>query len=366
MRFRTGAPIICALASSVLLLCLTHFQSPSLEIVALVAPSSASGVANAPCCLSGHWRIGRLNMSLHDTLDDVSARVAPQSGFVPSDGSDVRLHVASATGMPLRIIPRAPTFLTLSRPAALPWPPEGSLHVERPPWSRENAKMPPTCLYTRDAARRRSSFASEWTIEAVVLFLNNPHFGHQWQTIFGLNGAALVPRLHAPHTHVRRCVACTGFNMTDSSDAHLSSLALKLSPKLGLLLQAWLAPQGAMPQAPPRLVSVWSSHSAQANAWYHVVVRCAAGKLELHVNGFLEASAPFDGQLARPPRPSDGDLTFGCGMHKGVPADTCSCLLSEVRAANQSLSSHEWLWTPKIGKGAGSKRIEASGQQTQS
>ena len=60
----------------------------------------------------------------------------------------------------------------------------------------------------------------------------------------------------------------------------------------------------------------------------------------------LEISSEFDGWLADPPRSTDGDLTFGCGMHGGVLADTCSCLLSEVRASDRALPSQQWLWSP--------------------
>ena len=33
------------------------------------------------------------------------------------------------------------------------------------------------------------------------------------------------------------------------------------------------------------------------------------------------------------------------GLHVGVPADACSCLLSEVRASNRAVPSDEWLWS---------------------
>ena len=96
--------------------------------------------------------------------------------------------------------------------------------------------------------------------------------------------------------------------MTGEADVH-ASLALKLSPKLGLLLQAWLAPNATLSvAAPPRLVSVWSKHFAQSNTWYHIAVNCVGGLLQLYVNGQLEATEQFDGVLALPPRPSDGDV----------------------------------------------------------
>ena len=95
--------------------------------------------------------------------------------------------------------------------------------------------------------------------------------------------------------------------MAGSNDSNLSSLALKLSPGLGLLLQAWLAPASAA-NAAPRLVSAWSKHSARPNSWYHIAIVSGGGVLRLHVNGRLEANASFDGWLATPPRPSDGDV----------------------------------------------------------
>ena len=41
-----------------------------------------------------------------------------------------------------------------------------------------------------------------------------------------------------------------------------------------------------------------------------------------------------------------GDLTFGCGMHRGELAHTCSCLVSEARATEDALKPAEWLWSP--------------------
>lgn len=279
------------------------------------------------CCLTGHWLIGAMNTSRDFDLDDMASRIAPDEISASGDDS-VPLSVNSATGVPLRVVPRVPHFLTLRRPALLPPPPDGSLHLERPPQARFDKPLSPSCLRTRAPPRERAQFErlTEWTIEAVVLFLHNPHFGTQWQTIFGRNG----------------------YNMTgDGSDAALTSLALKVSPGGRLLLQAWLSESDAPAGAPARLVSAWSVHGAQANAWYHIVVTATKnGMLHLQVNGFLEASVVFNGRLAHSPRRSDGDLTFGCGMFDGVPADTCSCLISEVRASNRSLPAFEWLWVP--------------------
>ena len=72
----------------------------------------------------------------------------------------------------------------------------------------------------------------------------------------------------------------------------LASLALKLSPQLSLLLQAYVvpvAPAGA-PPSPPQEVFAWSRHTAQANAWYHIAIVSSGSELSLHVNGMVEAS----------------------------------------------------------------------------
>ena len=212
--------------------------------------------------------------------------------------------------------------------------------MERPPGG-DGARRQTTCLFTRNPALGRASFEREWTIEAVVLFLNNPHFATQWQTVIGRNG----------------------YRLSESSP-NISSLALKLSPGRRLLLQAWLAPTpaNASHRPPPRLVSAWSAHAAQPNAWYHIAVVCAEGSLRLHVNSHLEAVEKFEGRLALPTRPTDGDLTFGCGMHAGVPADTCSCLLSELRASNRSLPADEWLWSAAATTGMLPNETRASGE----
>ena len=97
--------------------------------------------------------------------------------------------------------------------------------------------------------------------------------------------------------------------MAGTEEPHLSSLALKLSPQRNLLLQAWLTPSTALRTA-PQLISVWSAHTAQANAWYHITVVSSRGRLQMYVNGQLEADTHFDGLLAPPSRPSDGDVSF--------------------------------------------------------
>ena len=293
-------------------------QSPSTR------PSTLSlATAAATPSLTGLWQVGAIDLCRDETLEDIAARDAP-AVFASAVGG-VDLHVNSA-GLPLRAVPRAPVFRALSRPAMLPRPPDGSLHLVRPAGGDRVA-----CLSTRNPALGQTSYHREWTLEAVVLFLSNEHFAQQWQTVIGRNGFQMS---HAVQDGNR-------------TETELTSLALKLSPKKHLVLQAWLTPtpKAGAPPPPPRLVTIQSAHSAQSNTWYHMAIIVVRGLLQLHINGQLEAAAYFDGSLARPPRPSDGDLTFGCGMHVGVPADACSCLLSEVRASNRAVPSDEWLWS---------------------
>ena len=335
---RRRSPILCMIVIAppcMLLALLRHrlsFADADIQQAPLALHNITPGTSKSESSyrlpsIRGLWQVGKLNMSLDFNLDDIAARVLPDA-FAAVDSS-VRLHSASASGMPLRIVPRAPKFLLLSRPSNLPLAPEGSMHLDRPPGAEGDQPTTPSCLFTHEAALGRASFARrrDWTLEAVVLFLDNSHFSGQWQTIIGRNGHQMSP---------------------DPGGKGLSSLALKLSPDLSLLLQAFLAPAVApgQPPQPTRHVSAWSKHRAQANAWYHIVVVARGGRLELYVNGMLEISSEFDGWLADPPRSTDGDLTFGCGMHGGVLADTCSCLLSEVRASDRALPSQQWLWSP--------------------
>ena len=50
------------------------------------------------------------------------------------------------------------------------------------------------------------------------------------------------------------------------------------------------------------------------------------------------------GGLAVPPRRSDGDFTFGCGMFAGVAADPCWCLINEARITDRSRRDDELLY----------------------
>ena len=126
---------------------------------------------------------------------------------------------------------------------------------------------------------------------------------------------------------------------------------LKLTPQRHFLLHAWVEPDVptlGQPPGQPRLVTSQSKGAAEANTWYHLVLQSNGHVVELHVNGRAELRAWWGGALALPPRDTDGDLTFGCGMHAGVYTDTCSCLISEARAAERELAPEEWLWRPLI------------------
>ena len=241
-----------------------------------------------------------------------------------------------------RVIPRKPSFVALWRSPKLPPAPAGSLHLERPDAEQsalQSAGAP--CLTTRahTAVRRRT--ARRWTFEAVVNLLDTPHFGRTWQTMIGRNG------LRQSETEPR-----------------LPLFALKLAPDLHFWLQAWLVPADDDDESTGeavRLVSRRSAHVATPNTWYHLAVVCDGESLLLYVNSQLEAAGYFHGRLPTPPHEREGaplelqqlaagggdlgDITFGCGMHDGILADTCSCLLSEVRAVERVLTPEEWLWS---------------------
>jgi hypothetical protein len=193
------------------------------------------------------------------------------------------------------------------------------------------------CLTTIAQSSTREFFSPVWTVEAVVNFLDTPHFGQAWQTIVGRNG-----------------------HNVSQSDASLPLFALKLAPDARFWMQAWLAPSNSsIPSSlTPQLITRVSTHIAVPGTWYHLVVVSNGESLRLFVNGQLEAAAPFPGTLpamGRSARSSHvegrliethGDLTFGCGMHRGELADTCSCLVSEARATEDALKPAEWLWSP--------------------
>ena len=233
------------------------------------------------------------------------------------------LLLAVESAVPLLVVPRSPSYVGLLRGASDFAAPNGSLHLERlPDAAPEGAQTP--CLVARQPSLRRRS-PRNWTLEANVLFLGTPHFGRHWQTI----------------------VAKTGFNLSaaDPSNAALPILAAKLSPARRFVLQVWVDVESG----PPILVTAQSVHQALPDTWYHLVMVSNGGTLDFYVNGGFELRLRTGGRLALPTRSTDGDLAFGCGMHQGVPADTCSCLLSEVRAAEQALTPEQWLWRRRDG-----------------
>lgn len=276
--------------------------------------------------LAGIWLLGE---RIHTPLDNdpqIQSQIAPKhydDASVTRKG--VRLHVTNS-GTPLHIVPRTPRFVGLIRTDGMPPAPNGSLHFERP-LPGVPAEAGTACVSTRDTSHRLHRLR-EWTLELVVNFLENPHFGHEWQTVVGVNG----------------------YNITASGndDDRLSALAVKLSPQRNFLLQAWVErrPSKRSPrQKRVSLVSRGSTHFAEPNRWYHIALVSDGRTLQLSVNSHLEASVRFNGTLVSPRRHNDGDLTFGCGMHAGVPADTCSCLLTEARVSDRALPSMQWLWS---------------------
>ena len=309
----------------------------SVCVVALLTSLLRSGIQEVPTqTIPQSVALGD-NMWLLGQMDgDEGSRPAPRQFQSVGLGSHPGLAVRSS--LPLRVVSRAPVFIRRVRGTSLPAAPNGSLHLEGlPPEAPADAISP--CLSTSDASLRRMIFR-QWTIEATALLLDTPRFGRIWQTIVGRNG----------------------FNhSTNPQGAALPTFALKLSPSGRFVLLAWferdlgtmVAGRRASPYAsvrPPDFVSVESEHVAQPNVWYHLVVSFDGAVLQLAVNGVTESRVtvrvPSGGvaRLAQPRRPTDGDWTFGCGMHNGVAADTCSCLLTEARLVDRALDEHELSW----------------------
>lgn len=294
--------------------------------------------------LAGLWQLGKLEA----TQAGITPFGAPRLYLSATPGDEI-LHVLFPPNISnrevyssaLRIVPRSPKFISLRRPAMLPAAPSTSLHLERPNNGVAAtdddfpAESTHNCLSTRAAPEVRQRSLRTWTYEAVVNFLDTPHFGRTWQSIIGRNGLGFL-----------------------DEERHLPLLVLKLAPDLRFWLQTWLARDTdaallSTPPSPPLLITKVSEHVAVPDTWYHLVVVCDGETLKFYVNGQLEAASYFKGAL---PHAFDatkplgdgtqmhGDLTFGCGMHRGVLADTCSCLLSEVRALDRALAPSEWLW----------------------
>ena len=233
-----------------------------------------------------------------------------------------------ASGLtPLQVVPNTPRFDDMRRG----WgsTPTASWLVDRPPPDTERleVQVPINCLTTREPGLRAQPGNRSWTVEVVVHFMNNDHFGRAWQTVFGR----------------------TGRNFTNAStfDADLGAMAIKVAPDMHLLFEAWIARRG---QA-PLYVSLRTTTTLYPGEWYHIVGRGSGSTVELFVNGKAAAAyvgPPEDGiaALSTPPRLDHGDLTVGCGMHAGQTSDSCSCMVAEARVSPQALSPSSWLWRP--------------------
>lgn len=110
-----------------------------------------------------------------------------------------------------------------------------------------------------------------------------------------------------------------------------------------MLLEAWGADNAYHTLA--------SRHVLRANVWYTIAASSRAlpgsgGFLwELRLNGKRSGSTIVRvGGLAVPPRRTDGDFTFGCGMFAGVAADPCWCLINEARITDRSRRDDELLY----------------------
>ena len=364
--------IIALLIACALLLLSSVWPPPSRSV--LLHPAACVHSDNATS-LGGLWQLGKLDGSW---ASHVVSRGAPERYDDHYEPAGLPLHVTThdiGVTSP-RVIPRKPSFVALWRGRGVPTSaPSGSLHLERPDAEQSALQSAGVlCLTTRAQAAVRQRTAKRWTYEAVVNFLDTPHFGRTWQTMIGRNG------LRHSETEPR-----------------LPLFALKLAPDLHFWLQAWLEPAdddagsndrdgNSAGAARVRLVSKRSTHIATPNTWYHLAVVSDGEKLQLYVNSQLEAAGYFHGRLPTPCRERAGaplqqqqqeqqlaagggdlgDITFGCGMHDGTLADTCSCLLSEVRAVERVLTPEEWLWSATEPLVQGQRRQgEASSQGVQ-
>ncbi|KAL1527207.1 hypothetical protein AB1Y20_015886 [Prymnesium parvum] len=263
---------------------------------------------------AGHWMFALQTIS--SEADDINVRTSFDNVHPETEGT-LPLHVQ--TSQPLHVVARSPAFVRLRRTAGLPAAPIGSVYIDRPPLG-SLVEVDTNCLRTREP-QLRSVNVSAWSLEAVVLFLDSPHFGRAWQTFVGRNGCRMSPG--------------------EPQLQPLASIYLKLTPQRTFLLEAFA---GEDLKALHQHVAVQSAHIATPNAWYHVAGVSDGASLQLWVNGHLEASAPFAGALRRPPFDEHGDMTFGCGMFDCNITDPCSCLLSEARIADRALRSSEMLW----------------------
>ena len=342
MEAMRASSLLVACCALLALVIWVRFRASPQQPPPTVVPPPRTTAPTMATTLAGHWLLGKLERTPPDQM--VPEAMPPQYGLAPAYYSDARhaaggpnLHVLNV-GVELFVVPRAPRYVTLVRPHALPAAPNASLHIE-PPLPGNPPEAGTTCLTMREKSHQLHRHRV-WTVEAVVNFLENQRFGRQWQTIFGVSG----------------------HNMSRSASRaeydRFSTLAVKLSPERKFLLQLWLegAPvtedDGFKAQQRLAIISKTSEHVAEPNKWYHVSLVATGAGMSLHINGHEEIRVEFEGSLPAPKRASDGDLTFGCGMFDGHLADTCSCLLTEARVSDSALQSDQLLWIPKAKAGA--------------
>jgi len=264
---------------------------------------------------SGHWMFALQTVSSEE--DEINVRTRFENSQVDAPDGVLPLHVQ--TSQPLHVVARSPAFVRLKRTPGLPRQPIGSVYVDRPPIG-SLVEVDTNCLTTREPLLRTLNLTA-WSIEAVVLFLDSPHFGRAWQTFVGRNGCQMSPG--------------------ERDLQALASIYLKLTPQRTFLFEAFAGDTSA---GPHQHVAVQSTHVATPNSWYHVAGVSDGKTLQLWVNGQLEASANFFGPLRVPPKEEHGDVTFGCGMFDCKITDPCSCLISEARISDSALGSRAMLW----------------------
>jgi len=295
------------------------------RLTALTDDRSANHMSFSP----GYWS-PTINAAVDDDIQYGFS--LPNRGIDGTD-SDKSMTLHSYSSAPLQMVPRVPVFHNMWLGNLVDGQqregPTAAVYVDRPPPDPERPEVvvPVNCLTTKQPSLRTLPIR-QWTVEVVVDFLNNEHFGRAWQTIFGR----------------------TGGNFTANEfDAKLAAMAMKLAPDMHLLLEAWVGTEPV--SKAPQYVSVRSKEMLEPSTWYHLVGRSNGHDLQLLVNGVLAGEFHSDKlvpsmPLSVPPLSAHGDFTFGCGMHEGLIADACSCLLAEARLSPAFLQPAEWLWRP--------------------
>ena len=191
MRCKAWAVVAVALVAGVLLLHGATFPSMNSRVLAPL---------RLPVRFSGHWMFSLVVQEAD--ADDINVRTS----FESSQRGVEPLLVHVQTHHPLHVVARSPSFVHLVRPNELPDPPIGSVYIDRPPvGSLVNVET--NCLRTREPLLRTAN-VTEWSVEAVVLFLDSPHFGRAWQTVRNVMGPVLSPAdssslLHTDHLPLR-------------------------------------------------------------------------------------------------------------------------------------------------------------------